>query len=150
MDIAFYQLTVTPLERALPKLLEKVYNSGMRALVLCESAERMETLNSVLWTFSPGVFLPHGSQGDPKRHPIWLTMQPQNVNDATILVVTNGEAISSQTFVKEAYVKCIDIFDGNDQQKTQSARERYQEYQSRKSHLTFWKQDSSGTWQKGI
>lgn len=162
MDVAFYQLNRTPLERALPKLLEKIYGSGMRALVLCDSQEKVELLNNMLWTFSPGAFLPHGFQGDPKRHPIWLSTSPENVNDANIIVVTNGEVISTSTEAPKQekekdkdkdtphpYEKCIDIFEGSCQESTLSARERYRIYQSRNCTLTFWKQDTDGAWEKG-
>ena len=38
-DIGFYHLTATPLEKALPKLLEKVLSSNMKALVLVDDKE---------------------------------------------------------------------------------------------------------------
>jgi DNA polymerase-3 subunit chi len=151
MDVAFYQLLKTPLERALPKLVEKVYLSGFRILIVCESREKMELLNTVLWTFSTSAFLPHGHQGDsqqdPRRHPIWLSVAPENVNDASVIIVTSGQLIPEN--LTSSYEKCLDIFDGNDTSITRQARERYLQYKKRGSSMTFWKQDREGNWEKG-
>lgn len=147
MNVAFYQLLKTPLDKALPKLLEKVYSSGFRVLVVCESPEKMEILNTVLWTFSTGAFLPHGYQGDPMRHPLWLSLMPDNVNEANVVVVTNGIVIPADP--PHSFEKCLDIFDGNDETATMNARQRYAEYKSRGCHLTFWKQTSEGNWENG-
>ncbi|MED5396188.1 MAG: DNA polymerase III subunit chi, partial [Pseudomonadota bacterium] len=40
-EIAFYHLERSPLERALPKLLEKTLEAGKRALVVVGSVERV-------------------------------------------------------------------------------------------------------------
>ena len=147
MDVAFYQLLKTPLERALPKLIEKVYQSGFRVLVVCESPEKMEILNTALWTYSTGAFLPHGKQGDPHRHPIWMSLTPENVNEASVLVVTNGVLITNDP--ERPFDKCLDIFDGNDPELTKRARARYKSYKSKDLPLTFWKQKEDGGWDKG-
>ena len=49
-EINFYHLTFSPLERALPKLLERTLEGGKRALVLAASEARVDALNSQLWT----------------------------------------------------------------------------------------------------
>lgn len=144
MDVAFYQLSKTPIERALPKLLEKVYTSGLRVLVLCENKDKMDLMNNTLWTFSSGAFLPHGYEGDPLRHPIWLSLSPDNVNTADIILVTSGLMIPPSA----PYKKCLDMFDGSNDEKVQQARVRYMEYQTRQCPLTFWKQDDEGAWKK--
>ena len=48
-EIAFYHLTRTPLDQALPKLLGRVLAGGGRALVLCGSEERVAALDAALW-----------------------------------------------------------------------------------------------------
>jgi DNA polymerase IIIc chi subunit len=44
------------------------------------SAERMETLDAHLWTFSEQSFLAHGTarDGHPSRQPIYLTTEDEN------------------------------------------------------------------------
>ncbi len=63
-EIGFYHLTRTPLERALPQLLEKIHGSGARAVVMTGSAERVDALNAALWTYEAASFLPHGAARD--------------------------------------------------------------------------------------
>jgi len=72
--IQFYHLTATPLERALPKLLEKAVAGGFRTLLVDESDARVEQLNQLLWTYDAGSFLPHGSakDGRAEEQPILL------------------------------------------------------------------------------
>lgn len=144
MDVAFYHLTVTPLEKALPKLVEKIYHSGLRTLIVCDSQERMETLNSILWTFSQSAFIPHGFLGDPMRHPVWLSLSIDNVNNADIAIVLNGTMIP-----KGIFSRCMDMFNGNDPEAVQAARERYKSYRDMELKLTYWKQNDKGAWGQG-
>lgn len=144
MYIAFYQLSNTPVERALPKLIEKIYGSGLRVLVHCSSQQQLESLNAVLWTYSSTAFLPHGYQGDPNHHPIWLSLSPENMNKADILITLHGAIIAKES----SFHKILDMFDGLDPEALQSARERYLHYKQLDYSLTFWKQDPSGTWTK--
>src|SRR5690348_14642916 len=76
-DIAFYHLTRTPLDQALPKLLGRVLGSGGRALVLCGSEERVASLDAALWLASDPDWLPHGTKamGHAPQQPIWLTAE---------------------------------------------------------------------------
>lgn len=144
MDISFYQLLKTPLDKALPRLLEKAYEAGFRCLVVCDSPERLTSLDSALWTFTPGAFLPHGAVGDPKRHPIWLSLECTNQNQANLIAITNGITPPNLT----EFNRCLDIFDGNDPQSTQAARERYKQHLKQGHNLAFWQQTEQGTWVK--
>ncbi|AIK96697.1 DNA polymerase III subunit chi [Candidatus Odyssella acanthamoebae] len=144
MDVAFYHLTVTPLEKALPKLVEKIYLNGLRALIVCDSQERLETLNSVLWTFSPTSFIPHGFVGDPLRHPVWLSLSADNINKAEVVIVLNGAMIPDNGFDR-----CMDMFDGNNPDTVHNARDRYKSYRDRDFKLTYWKQNDKGAWGQG-
>ena len=144
-DIGFYHLTRTPLERALPRLLEKVVAAGMRAVVVAGSADRVEALNGALWTYDPGSFLPHGSarDGNAADQPIWLTDADDNPNAATMLVLVDG-ATSPRL---AAYQRCLDLFDGNDPDAVAAARERWSAAKAAGHGLTYWQQTESGGWQ---
>lgn len=144
MEVAFYHLTVTPLEKALPKLVEKIYQSGLRALIVCDSQERMETINSVLWTFSQNAFIPHGYVGDPARHPIWLSLSSENINQADVVIVLNGTMIP-----KDVFSRCMDMFDGNNPDAVYAARDRYKSYRDMDLKLAYWKQNEKGAWGQG-
>lgn len=144
MNIAFYQLTHTPIERALPKLIEKIYASNLRVLIHCSSQQQMEALNATLWTYTPMAFLPHGYEGDPAVHPIWLSLSSENTNKADILLTLHGATVEEQS----PFQKVLDMFDGLNPDTLQAARERYISYKRQGYPLTFWKQDDSGAWTK--
>ena len=145
-DIGFYHLVRSPLESALPKLLQKVLDSGARAVVMAGSEERVESLTATLWTFNPNSFLPHGSakDGKPDQQPIWLTERDENPNGATILVLTDGAESSAVA----NYARCLEIFDGGDPDAVARARERWRAYKDAGHSLTYWQQTESGGWEK--
>jgi len=146
-SIGFYHLTTSPLERALPRLLEKVLEGRKRAVVLCGSAERLSFLNSSLWTLGKASFIPHGSaaEGNTPDQPIWLTTVDENPNGATFIVQTDGMNSPSLS----TYERCLDLFDGNDPEAVQAARERWKAYKDQGCEVTYWKQTESGAWEKG-
>ena len=63
-EVGFYHLLSTPLERALPRLLERALGQGHRIVLHAGSAERVEHLNALLWTYDESGFLPHGAARD--------------------------------------------------------------------------------------
>lgn len=145
-EVSLYQLTTHPLEKVLPKILEKVYGGGLRALVVTDTAEQLQALNSSLWTYSSGAFLPHGMEGsktlNPEDNPIWLTLEPNNTNNATILVLTGGRSVDDLS----GYIRCVDIFDGNDPASLAAAQQRRDTYQQNGHPIVYWKQSLDGTW----
>lgn len=145
-EVGFYHLQRLPLERALPKLLEKVLERGHRAVVLAASRERVDALNGVLWTYEERSWLPHGATGDnhPEAQPIWLTTTEENPNEADVLVVVDGAAPS---FAAD-FARVVDMFDGRDQSAVAAARERWKHYKGLGLQLTYWQQTDSGGWQK--
>lgn len=145
-EVGFYHLQRLPLERALPKLLEKVLERGHRAIVLAGSAERVEALNGVLWTYEERSWLPHGATGDAhaEAQPIWLTTGEENPNGADVLVTVDGAA---PAFAAE-FARILDMFDGRDQSAVAAARERWKHYRGQGFTVTYWQQTDSGGWQK--
>ncbi len=146
-EIAFYHLTVSPLERALPRLLEKTLEARKRAVILCASAERLDFLNGILWTTGKASFIPHGTakEGFPEDQPIWLTLKDENPNGAHFLFLTDGSKSPSLS----SFERCLDLFDGNDEEAVLKARERWKFYKEQGHTVTYWKQNESGGWEKG-
>ena len=145
-EVQFYHLLATPLERALPKLMEKALESGFRILILAESEEKTESLNRLLWTYNPNSFLPHGSGKDAhaERQPIYLTYKPENPNKADLLVVTDGSELDELSDFK----RVLDIFDGADGDAVSAARKRWKAYKDAGHQLTYIKQTPKGGWQQ--
>jgi DNA polymerase-3 subunit chi len=146
-EIGFYHLLSTPLERALPKLLERARAQGYPIVVRAGSAERVVQLDALLWTYDEASFLPHGSarDGNPALQPIWLTDGDENPNRASMLVLVDGVAVGDLS----AFARCADMFDGNDDHAVEAARERWRHAREAGHDLTYWQQTPSGWERRG-
>ena len=86
--VDFYHLQQKTLDEVLPKLLQKAYSTGKRIKVKIGTEERVEFINSLLWTYNDESFLPHGSKKDgfADQQPIWLSADIENPNTALFLL----------------------------------------------------------------
>lgn len=144
--ITFYHLTATPVERALPRLVEKAYAAGHRVLVVNHLPERLDALDQALWTFSSPAFIPHGKLGDGQEEdqPVLLAPAVDNRNGADILFITDGAALSGT----EGFSRLLDLFDGNDAEAVAKARTRWKTYQNAGHPLTYMRQTEQGGWEE--
>ena len=144
-EVGFYHLLTMKLDRALPKLLERALAGGDRVVVVAGSAERVDQLDGILWTYDEASFLPHGSarDGNAERQPIWLTALDENPNRAGMLVLVDG----ARSARLGEYARCCDIFDGNDETAVAAARQRWAEAKAAGHALTYWEQ-RDGKWEK--
>jgi DNA polymerase-3 subunit chi len=144
--INFYHLTASPLEKALPKLMEKVFGSGMKSMILTEDAQQTEALNKQLWTYTTKFFLPHGAKEDgfSDKQPIYLTNEQENPNNASILAFIGN----AEPDALEAFDKCLYLFDGNNEQQVSTARARWKSYRSQGHEITYWQQTPKGSWEQ--
>lgn len=138
-EISFYHLTITPLERALPSLVEKAYEAGMRTLIVVDKA-RMKQIDDTLWTANQQKFLPHGTE-NPEVQPIFLSDKIANDN-RTVLAITNGVKYEDD----QGFTKVLDIFDGNIPADLTNARERFKYYKDKGFEMKYWFQDDKGKW----
>lgn len=144
-EIGFYHLLSTPLERALPRLLERARAQGHPIVVRAGSAGRVAQLDAMLWTYDEASFLPHGSgaEGNAAMQPIWLTDRDENPNHASMLVLIDGVEAGDLS----RFARCADMFDGNDPAAVETARERWRRAREGGHALTYWQQTSSG-WER--
>jgi DNA polymerase-3 subunit chi len=144
-DIGFYQLLATPLEAALPKLLEKALARGMRASIATGSAERAQALDAALWTYAPESFLPHGrAPASATEQPIWLAADIENPNGAALLVTLDGQIPARF----EDWERVCDMFDGTDETALEAARTRWKTLKAAGHALSYWRQTPAGGWEK--
>ncbi|MCE9506732.1 MAG: DNA polymerase III subunit chi [Alphaproteobacteria bacterium] len=145
-EIRFYHLQQKKLEQALPEILAKALERGHRVAVKADSAERLEALNGILWTYDPESFLPHGMarDGHEAEQPVWLTTEDDNPNQASVLVLVDG----APSAAVEKFELCCEIFDGNDAAAVGAARQRWKTYKDKGFSLTYFQQDDAGKWQK--
>ena len=145
-EIGFYHLKTTPLERALPRLLERALKDGYRVLVLASSNERVEHLNQLLWTYDDASFLPHGSarDGNVSAHPIYLTAGDDNPNAAQVRFLVDGAILADAS----PYTRVAYVFDGRDAEAVSRARVEWQAAKARGDAVSYWQQDADGRWQQ--
>lgn len=145
-DVAFYHLQTMPLERVLPRLLEKTLAAGKRAVVIAGSEARIEALDSHLWSYQPDSWLPHGTlrDGNAEQQPIWLTSGDDNPNGASFLFLTDG----AESARLDAYERCFDLFDGNDPSALEAARRRWTAAKAAGHSVTYWQQSEQAGWER--
>jgi DNA polymerase III subunit chi len=109
------------------------------------SAERVDHLDALLWTYDEASFLPHGTarDGTAERHPVWLTAGEENPNGATMLVLVDG----ARSARLGGYARCCDVFDGNDDAAVAAACQRWREAKAAGHRLVYWEQNQ-GKWEK--
>lgn len=143
-EVSFYKLQKTSLEHSLPRLLEKIFQAQKKAVVLFGTPERLDAFNAMLWTYSQGSFLPHGSskEGAAESQPIWLTNILENPNEAEILITVEDQEINN--FL--TFSRCLDIYDGNDPEAEAKANDRKKKYRDLGCSILMWHQDEKGAW----
>jgi DNA polymerase-3 subunit chi len=145
-EVRFYHLTRTPLEAALPHMLEKTLERGQRAVVMAGSDDRVEALSVQLWTYRDRTFLPHGDKRDgfPGYQPIWLTAEDENPNGAEVLFLTDG----AQSANIGAFTLCAVLFDGTAQEAVDQARALWKWAKDAGHEVTYWQQTDRGAWEQ--
>lgn len=145
-EVHFYHLQRQPLERALPQLIEKCLERGWRCVVQAASPERIDALDSLLWTYRDDGFLPHGTDREESaaEQPVLLTTREDNPNASNVRFLVDG-AIAADL---SSYERAIYLFDGNDPDAVDTARDQWKEAQGEGYGTVYWQQDAEGRWQK--
>ncbi len=145
-ELWFYHLERTELERALPPLLEKCLQRGWRALVRGGSPERLEALDTMLWTWRDESFLPHAREGEGEatRQPVLLTSNAGNPNGARALFLIDGAEPGDLSGFERA---CL-MFDGRDEAALEKARSRWKEAKEAGIVASYWRESAAGKWEK--
>ena len=148
MRIDFYHLQRSTLDQVLPLLLEKAYQSKARVLVRTSLSDRAEYLNSLLWTYAPDKWLPHGTEKDDfsEEQPIFIASDHKNPNKATIVVLTEGGSLSDIT----GFDRCLNIFNGADESELAKARALWKQAKEEGNSLNYWQQNDLGQWESKL
>ena len=143
--VFFYHLERQPLDAVLPKLLAMSLERGWRVVVQAGTEERAESLAAQLWGFDDESFLPHGTKADgfPDLQPVWLTAEDENPNNANIRFYVDGATVGEIGGLTRAVI----MFDGNDQQAVDAAREGWKRFKAAGHEVSYWQQDDQGRWQ---
>ena len=144
--VYFYHLTRSPLEAALPLLLERALDKGWRVAVRAREAARVEWLDATLWLGPEDGFLPHGIAGGPQDalQPVLLTLGALPDGVACLMAV-DGAGVDVGECQKVERT-CI-LFDGNDPQALAAARIQWKALTGAGLPAQYWSEES-GRWQK--
>ena len=108
------------------------------------SSTYAEQLNTLLWNYQKGAWLPHGTKedGHAEHQPIWLTSVDENPNEATYLFLSDGAYTSNIG----DFERCFELFDGNNSAQLNRARRLWQTYKNSGHDLKYLKQNEHGEW----
>jgi DNA polymerase III subunit chi len=149
-EVWFYHLQRQPLERVLPNLIEKSLEKGWRVAVQARSEERLDALDSWLWTYSDESFLAHGRarDGDFGLQPVYLTVGPENPNGAAFRVFIEGAKMAPALVeAGAAYARAVALFDGSNEDELALARAQWKELKDLGFALAYWQQGANGRWE---
>ena len=144
MQVDFYHLTVTPLDRALPQIAEKVVSSGGRLLIVADSGAQRGALDRLLWTYSVESFLPHGEAGGEgdERQPILIGEGTTAANDARNIALADG-------VWREEALGFDRVFHFFDSDRIIEARAAWKALAGRDGiEPRYWKQNENGRWEQ--
>ncbi len=144
MQVDFYHLTATPLDRALPKIAEKVVATGGRLLIVSASDDQRAALDRLLWTYTPDSFLPHasaGGEGDADQ-PILIAPDVAPANGARHVAIVDGQWRDEAL----GFDRAFHFFDD---EAIREARLAWKALAERDGvERRYWKQDDAGRWEK--
>jgi DNA polymerase-3 subunit chi len=144
MQVDFYHLTATTLDRALPQIAAKVVESGARLLIVSNKEEQRASLDRLLWSYRPDSFLPHAQAGagDDTIQPILIAADLAAANGARHVALVDGEWREGALGFDRAFHFFEDDF-------IRSARDAWRALGSRDGiERRYWKQNDDGRWEQ--
>ena len=142
MQVDFYHLTVTPLERALPGIAVKVVESGQRLLIVSADEHQRQRIDGSLWTWQVESFLAHAQAGagNDSDQPVLIASEVVPANGARFVALIDGEWREAALEFDRAF----HFFDGD---KIAEARVAWKGLADREGvERRYWKQDDNGRW----
>lgn len=146
--IAFYKLTHSTVDEALPQLLAKTLETGNKAVVCCRG-ERFTPLSTAIWSRQRESWLPHGIRGrdddDAGLCPIWITDQADdNGNEASFCFFLDGIEPGVGSGTERVFV----LFEDSDGDAVSAARRQWKAFKDGEHDLSYWHQDQNGGWEQ--
>lgn len=142
MQVDFYHLAASPVERVLPRIAERVLTQGGRLLIVCADDALAARIDICLWDYRADAFLPHGraeGEGDALQ-PVLIAPAITAANAARHIALADGrwrdEALG--------YDRAFHLFDDA---AIDAARMAWRGLAGRERITrNFWKQDDGGKW----
>lgn len=115
------------------RLIEKAYHHGHKIHVLTSDAQETRQLDQMLWTFSPGSFVPHyaeTAEEDISDEPVTIGYNEPRIEHNDLLVNLTPDIPACYP----RFQRVIEAVANNDQDK-QQARNRYKNYRDAGANL---------------
>jgi DNA polymerase-3 subunit chi len=146
MQVDFYHLAATPIERVLPRIAERLLAGGERLVVVAQDDSLAARLDLALWSYAADAFLPHGRAGGggDADQPVLISAAPADrANGARNVALADGiwrdEALE--------FDRAFYLFDDST---VADARGAWRALGNREAVVRrFWKQDEEGRWREG-
>lgn len=145
MQVDFYHLGDTLLDRVLPRIAERVLAESGRLLVVVEDEAMLARLDRQLWDYTPESFLPHGREGgaDDTRQPVLLSQSILAANGARNVALADGVWHEAALGFDRAFY----LFG---EARIEEARRQWRALAANADVARkFWKQDDAGKWREG-
>ncbi|GAA0663230.1 DNA polymerase III subunit chi [Sphingomonas insulae] len=144
MQVDFYHLTATPLDRALPQIAAKVVETGARLLIVSARDEQRADLDRLLWTWRPDSFLAHAQAGagDDALQPVLIASDCTAANAARHIALVDGtwrdDALS--------FERAFHFFEDDH---IRSARDAWRALAGHDGvERRYWKKNDAGRWEQ--
>lgn len=144
MKVDFYHLTGMPLERALPRIAERVLAGCERLLIVAATDMQQAALDRLLWDYAPESFLAHARAGggNDAAQPILIAPTISAANGARNIALVDGEWRDDALDFERA-------FHFFDEQHIAAARLAWKSLSGRDGvERRYWKQNESGRWEQ--
>ena len=145
LQVDFYHLTGTPLDRALPRVAERIVAGGGRALVVSADEDQRRSLDRLLWTYAADSFLPHGLAGGEGEadQPLLIAAATAPVaNGARFVILADGRWRDEALGFERA-------FHFFDDEAVAEARAAWRALAARDGvERRYWRQDEDGRWEQ--
>jgi DNA polymerase III subunit chi len=152
MEIWFYHLTDSPLERVLPSLIERSLERGWHSIIQATTAERLAVIDELLWIYADDSFLPHATaqEGDAEYQAVYLTCEPDNPNGAVVRFFIERAQVAPAIARGDgqSYKRCLLLFDGSDADQLADARAQWAVLKTAGHNLAYYQQGEDGRWQQ--
>ena len=142
MQVDFYQLGGTALEKLVAALATKLLAQDGRLLVVADDEALLARLDRLLWDQGPASFLPHGIAGgaDDARQPILLSTSPDAPNLARNMLIADGQWREAAL----GYDRAFYLFDDASLEGARLAWKLLAGREGVERH--FWARDENGRW----
>lgn len=93
MQVDFYHLTRSPLDRVLPRIAERIVADGGRLLVVVRDDAQAAAIDKLLWAYASDSFLPHGvvGAGQDDAQPVLISTCVEPTNAARHVALVDGK-----------------------------------------------------------